>query len=136
LLLGTFESDAVRAAAAELKSEQFARAASKAVTYLGYTAYAAELGEMSEEAEWDTSKENFVPVRQGRPTSALVTPLSVKKRDQELEDTKRWFLVQQQAVLTGVSAVPHSIAVWLMQLAFDLMVLLCCVCMQCFLDRN
>jgi hypothetical protein len=91
---------------------------------------------MSEEAEWDTSKENFVPVRQGRPTTALVTPLSVKKRDQELEDTKRWFLVQQQAVLTGVSAVPHSIAVWLMQLAFDLMVLLCCVCMQCFLDRN
>lgn len=44
---------------------------------------------MAEEAEWDTSKENFVPVRQGRATSALVTPVSVQKRDKELQDAKR-----------------------------------------------
>jgi hypothetical protein len=45
---------------------------------------------MSGEAEWDVSKENFVPVRQGRPTSALVaTPLSVRKVDRELEEAKR-----------------------------------------------
>lgn len=43
----------------------------------------------AEEAEWDTSKENFVPVKQGRPTSALVTPLSVRKQDQELDEAKR-----------------------------------------------
>lgn len=45
---------------------------------------------MTEEVEWETAKENFVPLKQGRPTAALVTPVSVRKRDKELEDAKRY----------------------------------------------
>eukprot|EP00878_Enallax_costatus_P034037 GHUV01037642.1.p2 GENE.GHUV01037642.1~~GHUV01037642.1.p2 ORF type:complete len:134 (+),score=39.75 GHUV01037642.1:446-847(+) len=42
--------------------------------------------------EWEDTKENFVPVKQGHSAAALSTPLSVAKRSRELEEAKRTFL--------------------------------------------
>eukprot|EP00878_Enallax_costatus_P036724 GHUV01041270.1.p1 GENE.GHUV01041270.1~~GHUV01041270.1.p1 ORF type:complete len:184 (+),score=37.66 GHUV01041270.1:446-997(+) len=39
--------------------------------------------------EWEDTKENFVPVKQGHSAAALSTPLSVAKRSRELEEAKR-----------------------------------------------
>lgn len=39
--------------------------------------------------EWENTKENFVPLKQGRAAAALVTPVSVRKKSPEVEDAKR-----------------------------------------------
>lgn len=39
--------------------------------------------------EWEDTKENFVPVKQGRSAAALTTPVSVSKRASELDEAKK-----------------------------------------------
>eukprot|EP00775_Hariotina_reticulata_P004959 gene4959-5200_t len=42
--------------------------------------------------DWEDTKENFVPVKQGRSVTALSTPLSTTSRNNELDDARRSFL--------------------------------------------
>jgi hypothetical protein len=44
---------------------------------------------MEPPADWEDTKENYVPVKQGRSAAALSTPLSVSKRSNELEEAKK-----------------------------------------------
>ncbi|KAF6256972.1 Mad3/BUB1 homology region 1-domain-containing protein [Scenedesmus sp. NREL 46B-D3] len=47
---------------------------------------------MEPPADWEDTKENYVPVKQGRSAAALSTPLSVSKRSNEVEEARKSFL--------------------------------------------
>lgn len=45
--------------------------------------------DMDPSVDWEDTKENYVPVKQGRSAAALSTPLSVSKRSNEVEKAKK-----------------------------------------------
>ncbi|WIA31182.1 hypothetical protein OEZ86_001187 [Tetradesmus obliquus] len=60
---------------------------------------------MDPSVDWEDTKENYVPVKQGRSAAALSTPLSVSKRSNEVEKAKKYIKwVQEQFAANGSKA--------------------------------